>query len=228
MVLLLAHGLDAEAPPPALGTLLGTPVQVRARSGVLEPGQSAHSLLTLARRAPREGPPPLRGRPPTLPAPASYALTLEQMEENGYPLPRLAEGGGGAMTVPAGYLATCAPEAGEGGRGGVGGWRGGMGACAGHRIVEEQGVVEGGPSFRLQSQEPAARLPGNPAAMAPSQAPGSISLLPMRCPPPTPAPTLPPCLLPLLSPPHTHKHALIPSQAPRRHASWWPWTARCA
>ncbi|RMZ52926.1 hypothetical protein APUTEX25_001045, partial [Auxenochlorella protothecoides] len=112
VVLLLAHGLDAEAPPPALGTLLGTPVQVRARSGVLEPGQSAHSLLTLARRAPREGPPPLRGRPPTLPAPASYALTLEQMEENGYPLPRLAEGGGGAMTVPAGYLATCAPEAG--------------------------------------------------------------------------------------------------------------------
>lgn len=113
LLLVLVHGLDSERPPPAFTEALGTPIELRARKAVMEPGMTAHSLLThpppgsaAAARA-RQGPSP----PPAVPPPEHYRLSLDDLLEHGYPLPQL-DGDTNEMVLAPGYASTkaLAPE----------------------------------------------------------------------------------------------------------------------
>lgn len=110
VVVLLVHGLDSENPPPELANTLGPPIGLRARKPTMEPGHTAFSLLThpppgaQPNKVRRRASDPGQGNA-SVPPPESYKLTLDQLEEHGYPLPVLHEEGA-EMEVPQGYVAT--------------------------------------------------------------------------------------------------------------------------
>lgn len=111
VVLLIAHGLNIDRAPAALESLLGAPIQLRARSATLDPAQSAHALLTTPGRRQGGGGGAGTGAKEALPGPGHYVLTLDQLEEHGYPLPVFGEDGD--LELPDGYIATRAGEWGQ-------------------------------------------------------------------------------------------------------------------